>query len=170
MRAGESVGARGSHEARPGNDGPGHWAGLFGADPHSALQLPGKQRASAGEHRLPVSCLTSSLPRGTYSLLCQFPVCAEVASLRQRSRLSVVRALSRTALDMARMSHWSTPVHCREGLARVTRSKEVRCCGWAEVAFSVQIHAGGSAVVSDLQGAAQAFLEWVGKGLDGEAL
>ncbi len=33
----------------------------------------------------------------------------------------------------------------------------------------LQIHAGGSAVVSDLQGAAQAFLEWLRTSLDGEA-
>ena len=42
--------------------------------------------------------------------------------------------------------------------------------GWADAALSAQIHAGGSAVVSDLQGAAQAFLEWIGKSLDVKAL
>ena len=31
----------------------------------------------------------------------------------------------------------------------------------------LQIHAGGSALVSDLQAGAQAFLEWMAKNLDG---
>ena len=69
MRAGESVGAGSCHEACPGNYGPGHRAGLLGPDPHSALRLPGEQRAPPGEHCLPGCHLTSSLPCSRHSLL-----------------------------------------------------------------------------------------------------
>ena len=50
-------------------------------------------------------------------------------------------------------------------------SQHRSCCGGRAYGYSrVQIHAGGSAVVSDLQGATWTFLEWVKKNLDGEGL
>ena len=68
-----------------------------------------------------------------------------------------------------------------EALLRCSNTYECRVCRvcWvvacdssdcADRAFCTQIHAGGSAVVSDLQGAAQVFLEWIRKNLDGEAV
>ena len=48
------MGARGGHAAGSGHDGAGHWPGIFRAHPHTALQLPQKQRAPSSEHPLPI--------------------------------------------------------------------------------------------------------------------
>jgi hypothetical protein len=155
--AGASVGACGGHVACSGHDGAGHWPGFFRAHPHAALQLPRKQRAPPSQHPLPLrtpvlpglQCLAILQPdvSGCLSLIVDHAEGGGHASYMQ----SCLCWLGREACVSAWKESHDLPCQC--------------CTG--KLFTFMQIHAGGSALVSDLQSGARAFLEWMRRNLDG---